>query len=112
MLEKLKKIVYDANLNLVSNGLVIHTWGNVSGRDFKSGLIVIKPSGVSYESMKQDDMVVIDPEGNVFETVVGTVKPASPPFRKTCASARGGPFAAPFRTQPFLSYLRFLAGHI
>ena len=46
MLEKLKDTVFKANLDLVSNGLVIHTWGNVSGRDFKSGLIVIKPSGV------------------------------------------------------------------
>lgn len=67
MLDKLKISVLKANLDLVSNGLVIHTWGNVSGRDFKSGLIVIKPSGVSYKSMKADDMVVINTEGIVVE---------------------------------------------
>jgi L-ribulose-5-phosphate 4-epimerase len=67
MLDKLKISVLKANLDLVSNGLVIHTWGNVSGRDFKSGFIVIKPSGVSYKSMKPDDMVVINTEGIVVE---------------------------------------------
>ena len=74
MLEKLKNIVYKANLDLVDNGLVIHTWGNVSGRDMESGLIVIKPSGVSYDSMKPDDMVVIDPEGRIME---GKYKPST-----------------------------------
>jgi L-ribulose-5-phosphate 4-epimerase len=74
MLEKLKNKVYKANLDLVSNGLVIHTWGNVSGRDFESGLIVIKPSGVSYEKMKPFDMVVIDPEGKIAE---GRFKPST-----------------------------------
>jgi L-ribulose-5-phosphate 4-epimerase len=74
MLEELKDKVFKANLDLVSNGLVIHTWGNVSGRDFKSGLIVIKPSGVSYGSMKPDDMVVIDREGNIAE---GKFKPST-----------------------------------
>lgn len=67
MLEKLKKTVYKANLDLVENGLVIHTWGNVSGRDKESGLIIIKPSGVSYDFMKPEDMVVIDQEGKVVE---------------------------------------------
>ena len=67
MLDKLKLSVYKANLDLVHHGLVILTWGNVSGRDKASGLIVIKPSGVSYESMKPDDMVVIDPDGKVVE---------------------------------------------
>ena len=67
MLEKLKTDVFNANIDLVNHGLVIHTWGNVSGRDFKSGLVVIKPSGISYESMKPDDMVVIDPQGVVVE---------------------------------------------
>ena len=66
MLEKLKETVFKANLDLVEKGLVIHTWGNVSGRDKESGLIVIKPSGVSYDSMKPDDMVVIDQEGKVI----------------------------------------------
>jgi L-ribulose-5-phosphate 4-epimerase len=74
MLDRLKKIVYRANLDLVSKGLVIHTWGNVSGKDFKSGLIVIKPSGVSYESMTPEDMVVIDPDGKVVE---GKFKPST-----------------------------------
>lgn len=74
MLEELKKIVFKANLDLVSHGLVIHTWGNVSGRDFNSGLIVIKPSGLSYESMKPGDMVVIDAEGKVVE---GKFKPST-----------------------------------
>jgi L-ribulose-5-phosphate 4-epimerase len=67
MLKELKNIVFNANLDLVRHGLVIHTWGNVSGRDFDSGLIVIKPSGVNYKSMKPDDMVVIDMEGKIVE---------------------------------------------
>jgi L-ribulose-5-phosphate 4-epimerase len=74
MLEKLKNIVYKANLDLVDNGLVIHTWGNVSGRDRESGLIVIKPSGVSYREMKPNDMVVIDLDGNIIE---GKFKPST-----------------------------------
>ena len=74
MLKELKNIVFKANLDLVSYGLVIHTWGNVSGRDKESGLIVIKPSGVSYESMKPEDMVVIDQEGKVLE---GKYKPST-----------------------------------
>jgi len=74
MLEKLKEEVFKANLDLVKHGLVIHTWGNVSGRDRDSGLIVIKPSGVSYETMKPDDMVVIDEKG---KTVEGKFKPST-----------------------------------
>jgi L-ribulose-5-phosphate 4-epimerase len=74
MLDELKHIVFNANLDLVKNGLVVHTWGNVSGRDFKSGLIVIKPSGVSYKSMKPEHMVVIDPEGKQLE---GKFKPST-----------------------------------
>ena len=74
MLEKLKDKVFRANLDLIKNGLVVHTWGNVSGRDKESGLIVIKPSGVSYESMKSEDMVVIDQEGKVVE---GNYKPST-----------------------------------
>ncbi len=74
MLDKLKEDVFNANLDLVKNGLVIHTWGNVSARDFSSGMIVIKPSGVSYKSMKPGDMVVIDPEGKVVE---GKYKPST-----------------------------------
>lgn len=74
MLEELKSKVFKANIDLVKNGLVIHTWGNVSARDFKTGLIVIKPSGVSYESMKPEDMVVIDSEGKIIE---GMFKPST-----------------------------------
>ena len=74
MLEELKKRVYEANLDLVRNGLVIYTWGNVSGFDRDSGLVVIKPSGVSYETMKPEDMVVVDLEGNVVE---GALRPSS-----------------------------------
>ncbi len=74
MLKELKDKVFKANLDLVKHGLVIHTWGNASGRDRESGLIVIKPSGVDYESMKPEDMVVIDPEGKVVE---GKFKPST-----------------------------------
>jgi L-ribulose-5-phosphate 4-epimerase len=74
MLEKLKNDVCKANLELVEKGLVIHTWGNVSGRDKESGLIVIKPSGVSYDSMKPADMVVIDLDGKIIE---GEFKPST-----------------------------------
>jgi L-ribulose-5-phosphate 4-epimerase len=74
MLEKLKKIVFQANIDLVKQGLVIHTWGNASGKDEKSQLIVIKPSGVSYSAMKAEDMVVIDMEGNKIE---GKYKPST-----------------------------------
>jgi len=74
MLEKLKEEVFKANLELVKAGLVIHTWGNASGRDPDSGRIVIKPSGVSYGSMKPQDMVVLDREGNVIE---GKYKPST-----------------------------------
>jgi L-ribulose-5-phosphate 4-epimerase len=74
MLDKLKLDVFKANLDIVNNGLVIHTWGNVSARDSVSGMIVIKPSGVSYKSMKADDMVVIDQDGKVVE---GKYKPST-----------------------------------
>lgn len=67
MLEKLKKEVFKANIDLVKQGLVIHTWGNVSGKDYETGLVVIKPSGVSYSSMKEDDMVVLDSDGIIVE---------------------------------------------
>ena len=74
MLNELKKTVLKANLDLVKHKLVVHTWGNVSGRDRKSGLIVIKPSGASYKSMKPEDMVVIDQAGKVVE---GRYKPST-----------------------------------
>jgi len=55
MLEKLKQEVYEANMDLVKTGLVLLTWGNVSGYDEKTGYVVIKPSGVSYDTMTADD---------------------------------------------------------
>jgi len=74
MLEELKKEVFKANLDLVKHGLVIFTWGNVSAIDREKGLVVIKPSGVSYDDMKPEDMVVIDMDGNVVE---GNLRPSS-----------------------------------
>jgi L-ribulose-5-phosphate 4-epimerase len=72
--QALKQRVLLANLELPRLGLVSFTWGNVSARDPHSGAIVIKPSGMPYESMTADDMVVVDSEGNVLE---GTRKPSS-----------------------------------
>lgn len=74
MLEELKKSVCDANLELVRQGLVILTWGNVSAIDRESGLVVIKPSGVSYDAMTLQDMVVVDLDGNVVD---GSLRPSS-----------------------------------
>lgn len=74
MLEALKEKVYKANMDLVKHGLVLLTWGNVSGIDRESGLVVIKPSGVSYDTMKPSDMVVVDLHGNVVE---GDMRPSS-----------------------------------
>jgi len=75
MLEKLKAQVCKANLDLVAEGLVIQTWGNASGIDRRSGLVVIKPSGVSYDGMKAEHMVVVSlADGKVVE---GNLKPSS-----------------------------------
>lgn len=74
MLEALKKEVFEANIALVKNNLVVLTWGNVSGIDREKGLVVIKPSGVSYENMKEEDMVVVDLEGKIIE---GKLRPSS-----------------------------------
>jgi L-ribulose-5-phosphate 4-epimerase len=68
MLERLKIEVFEANLELVSKGLVIYTWGNVSGIDRQLGLMVIKPSGLSYDKMTAEDMVVVDMDGNVVNS--------------------------------------------
>ena len=68
MLEDLKEKVFQANLELVRQGLVIFTWGNVSGIDRQKGVVVIKPSGVDYDKMKASDMVVVNLEtGAVVE---------------------------------------------
>lgn len=74
MLEALKTKVLEANLALVKHNLVTFTWGNVSGIDREKNLVVIKPSGVEYDTMTVDDMVVVDLEGNVIE---GKWKPSS-----------------------------------
>ncbi len=74
MLEELKKEVYEANMLLPKYGLVTFTWGNVSGIDREKGLFVIKPSGVEYDKLKPEDMVVVDLKGNKVE---GDYKPSS-----------------------------------
>lgn len=74
MLEKLKAEVLAANLELPARGLVTYTWGNVSGIDRQQGLVVIKPSGVSYEKLQAEDLVVVDLAGNIKE---GKLKPSS-----------------------------------
>ena len=74
MLEQLKSQVYRANMALPEHGLVTYTWGNVSGIDRASGLVVIKPSGVPYETMRAEDMVVVNARGEVVE---GQLRPSS-----------------------------------
>ena len=74
MLEQLKEEVCRANLELPARGVVLYTWGNVSGIDREKGLVVIKPSGVPYEGMTADDMVVVDLAGHVVE---GRLRPSS-----------------------------------
>jgi L-ribulose-5-phosphate 4-epimerase len=75
MLEQLKEQVFQANLQLPKHGLVTFTWGNVSGIDREQGLVVIKPSGVSYDDMKAGDMVVVELETG--KKVEGSLKPSS-----------------------------------
>ena len=74
MLENLKKEVYRANMMLVEKNLVINTWGNVSGIDRRQGLVVIKPSGVDYDELTPEKMVVLDLGGNKIE---GELSPSS-----------------------------------
>lgn len=74
MLEQLKQQVWEANMELPKYGLVTFTWGNVSGIDRESGLVVIKPSGVPYEELKPEQMVVVDLDGKVVE---GNYRPSS-----------------------------------
>lgn len=95
MLEQLKKEVYEANMLLPKYGLVTFTWGNVSGIDRESGLFVIKPSGVEYDKLTPDDMVVVDLNGNKVE---GRYNPSSD-TPDTCGSLqpvsenrRSGPY--------------------
>ena len=74
MLEALKETVCEATLELSRRGVVLYTWGNVSGIDRARGLVVIKPSGVPYQGMQPSDMVVVDLEGRIVE---GTLRPSS-----------------------------------
>jgi L-ribulose-5-phosphate 4-epimerase len=74
MLNDLKKQVFEANLELVKHGLVIFTWGNVSAIDRSQGIFAIKPSGISYDTMKWEDMVLVDMEGKPVDSVY---KPSS-----------------------------------
>src|SRR5512138_3116729 len=74
MMETLKEAVFQANLRLMRYGLVTLTWGNVSGIDRSVQCMVIKPSGVEYESMKAGDMVVVDLQGKTLE---GHLRPSS-----------------------------------
>nr|UWI48885.1 L-ribulose-5-phosphate 4-epimerase [Clostridioides difficile] len=74
MLEALKEEVLKANLELPKRGLITYTWGNVSGIDREKGLVVIKPSGVDYDKMTVEDMVVVDLDGNIVD---GKLRPSS-----------------------------------
>ena len=74
MLEYLRQQVYEANMELPRHGLVTYTWGNVSAIDHEKGLIVIKPSGVDYNELAPDNLVIVDMDGNVVE---GSLKPSS-----------------------------------
>ena len=74
MLKKLKHAVYEANMELPHRGLVTYTWGNVSGIDRERGLVVIKPSGVSYDELTPDDLVALDLDGKVVD---GKLNPSS-----------------------------------
>ena len=74
MFEELKKQVYLANMEIYKRGLVLYTWGNVSAIDRKKQVIAIKPSGVSYEDLKPEDMVLVDMKGNIVE---GNYNPSS-----------------------------------
>ena len=74
MLEELKKKVFEANMELPRRGLVTYTWGNVSGIDREKGLFVIKPSGVEYDELRPEDLVVMDLDGNQVE---GELNPSS-----------------------------------
>lgn len=74
MFENLKIDVCEANLELKRNDLIFYSWGNVSGIDRKEGVVAIKPSGISYDALTPDDIVLLDLEGNVIE---GTLRPSS-----------------------------------
>ena len=72
MLKELRQAVYEANMELPRRGLVTYTWGNVSGIDRERGLVIIKPSGVEYDALTPEQLVVLNLQGEVVE---GTLKP-------------------------------------
>ena len=74
MLENLRKAVYEANMELPRRNLVTYTWGNVSGIDREKGLVVIKPSGVEYEELSPENLVILNLDGQVVE---GDLNPSS-----------------------------------
>uniref|UniRef100_UPI00359FA020 class II aldolase/adducin family protein n=1 Tax=Jeotgalibaca porci TaxID=1868793 RepID=UPI00359FA020 len=74
MLDKLKQEVYEANMLLPKYNLITFTWGNVNGMEREKKLVVIKPSGVEYDVLKAEDMVVVDLDGNIVE---GELNPSS-----------------------------------
>ena len=78
MLEELKKKVYEANMELPRRGLITYTWGNVSGIDRDTRYFVIKPSGVDYDKLRPEDMVVMDLEGNRFYPGAGLIPSQAP----------------------------------
>ena len=92
MLEQLKEEVFKANIELHNSGIVLYTWGNVSGIDREEGLVVIKPSGVAYEQMKPSDMVVVDlSDGNIVEGNLNpsTDLPTHLELYRNCSSIKG-----------------------
>ena len=101
MLEELKKRVYEANMKLPQYGLVTFTWGNVSEIDRETGCFAIKPSGVPYEDLKPEDMVIMDLEGNKIE---GRYNPSSD--TPTHQLGTGGKRHSVLRNYPCGLYLR------
>ena len=113
MLEELKKRVYEANMLLPKYGLVTFTWGNVSEIDRESGLFVIKPSGVDYDLLTPDDMVVMDLNGNKVEGPSGAVQSisrdrrhCSHPFLLCDKLGTGGKKHSVLRNNPCRLHLR------
>ena len=93
MLEALKQQVYEANMELPRRGLVTYTWGNVSGIDREKGLFVIKPSGVEYDELTPEMLVVMDLNGNKIE---GELKPSSDTKRIWNCTRRSRRWAASY----------------
>ena len=96
-MQKLKQQVFEANMDLPRYGLVTFTWGNVSAIDRERGLVVIKPSGVAYETMKAADMVVVDMSGKVVE---GEYRPSSDTANSTVVTRRLAALSIPTPLMP------------